>query len=55
LNVVDINDLFLRFTFDVAAEFLLGTSVDSLESPRQDFARAFAEVKRIQNLITRAG
>lgn len=55
VNVIDVNDLFLRFTLDVATEFLLGTSVDSLESPRQDFAKAFAEVQRIQNFLTRAG
>ncbi|KAA6408945.1 MAG: cytochrome P450 52A11, partial [Lasallia pustulata] len=41
VNVIDINDLFLRFTLDVATEFLLGTSVDSLESPRQDFRKGF--------------
>ena len=52
--MIDANGLFFRFTLDVGTEFLLGTNVDSLESPRQEFAKAFAEVQGIQNLITGA-
>jgi cytochrome P450 len=54
-QTVHINDLLLRFTLDTATEFLLGTSVDSMRTPRQDFAEVFAEVQRIQNFITRSG
>lgn len=52
---VDMNDLFLRYTLDSATDFLLGTSVDSLENPEQSFAKAFGEVQRVQNMIARAG
>lgn len=52
---VDISDFFFRYTLDAATDFLLGKSVDSLQSPKQDFAEAFAEVQRVQNLIARAG
>ncbi|POR31627.1 Cytochrome P450 52A1 [Tolypocladium paradoxum] len=52
-RVVDISDLFYRYTLDVATDFLLGTDVKSLSTPRQEFAEAFNEAQRIQNLITR--
>ena len=52
---VDIADLFYRFTLDSATDFLLGKSVDSLGDPQAAFASAFAEVQRVQNLITRVG
>jgi cytochrome P450 len=52
---IDVGDLFLRFTLDVATEFLLGKSVDSLHNPGVGFSKAFAEVQRVQNIITRAG
>ena len=54
-KAIDVSDFFLRYTLDTAAEFLLGASVNSLENPRQDFTKAFAEVQRVQNLITRSG
>ncbi|MCJ1265752.1 hypothetical protein MMC22_005632 [Lobaria immixta] len=54
-NLVDINDLFLRYTLDTATEFLLGQSVDSLENPQQELSRALAEVARVQSLITKSG
>lgn len=52
---IDISDLFFRFTLDAATDFLLGRSVNSLEVPEQEFAEAFGEVQRVQNIIARAG
>lgn len=52
---VDVSDLFFRYTLDAATDFLLGRSVNSLEVPQQEFAKAFAEVQRVQNIIARAG
>jgi cytochrome P450 len=51
-ETVDICDLFYRMTLDVTTDYLLGASVNSLEDPKNDFARAFNEVQRIQMLIT---
>lgn len=53
--MVDINDLFLRYTLDTATEFLLGESVNSLENPQQEFSKALANVARVQSLITKSG
>lgn len=52
---VDVSDLFFRYTLDAATDFLLGSSVNSLEIKDQSFADAFSEVQRVQNLIARAG
>lgn len=52
---IDVCDLFFRYTLDAATDFLLGRSVNSLLLPTQDFAEAFAEVQRVQNLIIRSG
>jgi cytochrome P450 len=52
---VDVSDLFFRYTLDAATHFLLGRSVESLETPVQEFAEAFSAVQRIQNYITRSG
>lgn len=54
-RVLDVSDLFFRYTLDSATDFLLGSSVNSLETPRQEFAEAFGEVQRVQNIIARAG
>ncbi|KAF3762369.1 cytochrome P450 [Cryphonectria parasitica EP155] len=54
-KVMDISDLFFRYTLDVATDFLLGKDVKSLSDPDQEFAHAFNEVQRIQNIITRCG
>ncbi|KAM0242594.1 hypothetical protein ACHAPO_001016 [Fusarium lateritium] len=54
-KVLDISDLFFRYTLDVATEFLLGWDVKSLTTPRQEFAEAFNDVQRIQNIIARTG
>ena len=54
-RVFDISDNFFRYTLDSATEFLLGSSVGSLHVERQEFAEAFGEVQRVQNLIARAG
>jgi cytochrome P450 len=52
---LDVSDLFFRYTLDAATHFLLGRSVGSLEDAEMEFAGAFAEVQRVQNIITRAG
>lgn len=52
---LDVSDLFFRYTLDAATHFLLGRSVGSLELPEQEFAEAFSEVQRVQNIIARAG
>ena len=52
---VDIAALFYRFTLDLTTDYLLGKSVDSLDDPQTEFASAFSEVQKVQNLITRAG
>ena len=52
---VDIGALFYRFTLDSATDYLLGKSVDSLENPAVEFATAFADVQKVQDLLTRSG
>jgi len=52
---VDVMDFFFRFTLDVVTDFLLGTTCNSLDNPRAGFASAFADVQRIQRVITIAG
>lgn len=52
---VDVAALFYRFTLDLTTDFLFGKSVDSLDNPQAEFASAFAEVQKVQNLITRTG
>lgn len=54
-KMVDACDLFYRYTLDAATDFLLGNSVRSLEHVEQEFATAFSEVQRVQNIIARAG
>ncbi|KAH8905143.1 cytochrome P450 [Coniochaeta sp. PMI_546] len=54
-RVIDISELFFRYTLDVATDFLLGKDVKSLSTPREPFAEAFGEVQRVQNIISRAG
>ena len=44
-----------RYTLDAATHFLLGRSVGSLGSADSQFAQAFGEVQRVQNLLARAG
>lgn len=51
---VDMAALFYRFTLDSATDFLLGKSVDSLKNPQAKFASAFAEVQRVQTMLTRS-
>ncbi|KJZ79132.1 hypothetical protein HIM_01283 [Hirsutella minnesotensis 3608] len=54
-RVIEISDLFFRYTLDVATDFLLGADVHSLSTPKHEFAEAFNEVQRIQCVINRAG
>ncbi|CAG9939299.1 unnamed protein product [Clonostachys rosea f. rosea IK726] len=53
-RVFDISDLFFRYTLDVTTEFLLGKDTMSLSTPQNEFADAFNEVQRVQNIIARA-
>lgn len=39
----------------MSVHFLLGVKVDSLTNPRTEFSQAFAEVQRVQSLISRMG
>ncbi|KAL8659577.1 MAG: hypothetical protein Q9226_000358 [Calogaya cf. arnoldii] len=52
---IDISELFYGFALDSATDFLLGRSVGSLGNPDSQFAHAFGEVQRIQNMRQRTG
>ncbi|KAL8845606.1 MAG: hypothetical protein Q9176_000242 [Flavoplaca citrina] len=52
---IDISELFYGYTLDAATDFLLGRSVGSLGNADAQFARAFGDVQRIQNIRQRAG
>lgn len=54
-ETIDMGPLFLRYTMDVATDFLFGRSTNSLENPKERFAEAFSEVQRMQNIFVRAG
>ncbi|KAL4906759.1 hypothetical protein BDW74DRAFT_189928, partial [Aspergillus multicolor] len=51
----DVMDLFYRMTLDAITEFLLGKGINSLVNPQADFALAFADVQRIQTMLTMIG
>jgi cytochrome P450 len=51
----DTNDYFLRYPLDSVTDFLFGKSIDSLHNPLDAFSKAFAEVQRVQNVITKSG
>lgn len=48
----DLRDLFYRLTLDIITDFLLGGSVNSLQSPLSDFAQALTDVQRAQTMST---
>lgn len=52
---LDISDLFFRYSLDVATDFLLGKEAKSMTTHRTEFADAFNEVQRMQNIISRSG
>ncbi|KAH8664469.1 cytochrome P450 [Xylariales sp. PMI_506] len=54
-KVLDISDLFFRYTFDVVTDFLLGKDLQTLTTPQERYADAFNEVQRAQAIRTRAG
>ncbi|KAL8688848.1 MAG: hypothetical protein Q9218_005337 [Villophora microphyllina] len=54
-QLVDLADLFNRFTLDTATHYLFGRSVGSLVNADSSFAQAFSEVIRVQMLKIRAG
>ncbi|KAK5987625.1 Cytochrome P450 52A12 [Cladobotryum mycophilum] len=47
-KVLDISDLFFRYTLDITTEFLMGSDVKSLSTLKQDFAEAFNTVQHLQ-------
>jgi hypothetical protein len=51
-QTIDIQDFFYRLTIDVTTEFLLGESVNSISNPRSEFVKAFADVQRMQIMLT---
>jgi hypothetical protein len=51
-QTVDMQDFFYRLTIDVTTEFLLGESVNSISNPRSEFVQAFADVQRMQIMLT---
>ncbi|KAL9113550.1 MAG: hypothetical protein Q9227_002288 [Pyrenula ochraceoflavens] len=54
-RVIDISALFYRYTLDAATDFILGRAMGSLDEENNEFATVFAEVQRVQSIITRAG
>lgn len=54
-GVVDMADLFYRFTLDSATEFLLGHSVNSLGTPQATFAIAFYEIQKFMDKVQKLG
>ncbi|GAO14442.1 hypothetical protein UVI_02031650 [Ustilaginoidea virens] len=54
-QVIDIADLFYRYTLDVASDFLLGADVKSMSTPKQEFAEAFNNVQHFHNIYSRLG
>ncbi|PSR87051.1 cytochrome P450 alkane hydroxylase [Coniella lustricola] len=49
---VKMQDLFYRLMLDVTTDFLLGSSVDSLNNPKHEFVGAFTDVQRRQMMHT---
>lgn len=54
-KLVDVGDLFYRYTLDAATDYLLGDATDSLENPKTGFAEAFKYVQQRQAEIFRLG
>ena len=54
-EIVDIQDLWFRFTLDTSTEFLFGESVESLRHPKSVFAVAFSIIQDVQTLRARIG
>lgn len=54
-QLIDISELFYRYTLDTATDYLLGASVNSLDKEDNDFTTHFDEVQRVQSLVARAG
>ncbi|KKO98240.1 cytochrome P450 [Trichoderma harzianum] len=50
-QTVDICDLFYRMTLDAITDYLLGSSVDSLDNPNGKFTTAFTKVQHTQMLL----
>ena len=50
---IDIRALFVRYSMDIAMDFLVGTDLDSLNHPDGEFAKTWNEVQAIQAVIIR--
>jgi hypothetical protein len=51
---VDIRSLFVRYSMDIAMDFLIGTDLDSLNHPDGEFAQTWGAVQATQALILRS-
>lgn len=54
-KVVEVSNLFFRFTLDTSTEYLLGKGTDSLDNPKTRFAQAFEYVQIKQSEYFRLG
>lgn len=54
-KIVDVGDLYFRFTLDASTDYLLGRGTDSLENPQTRFAEAFSYVQARQSTYFRMG
>ncbi|GES63507.1 cytochrome P450 alkane hydroxylase [Aspergillus terreus] len=54
-KIVDVGELFFRFTLDASTDYLLGQGTDSLQNPETEFAEAFRYVQHRQALFFRLG
>ncbi|KAL4949486.1 cytochrome P450 [Aspergillus filifer] len=54
-KIVDVTNLFFRYTLDAATDYLLGDGTDSLQNPETEFAEAFRYVQRRQAQYFRLG
>ncbi|CRG90750.1 hypothetical protein PISL3812_07795 [Talaromyces islandicus] len=54
-KIIDVSDLYFRYTLDAATDYLLGQGTDSLENPTTVFAEAFRYVQSRQADYFRMG
>lgn len=54
-KIVDVGDLYFRYTLDASTDYLLGKSTDSLDNPTTRFAEAFRYVQHRQSRYFRMG
>ncbi|OCL08893.1 cytochrome P450 [Glonium stellatum] len=54
-EITELQQLFYRYTLDVATDFMFGTTVGSLDNPQVKFANAISEVQSVQAILARSG